>query len=263
MIFKYLYIRICFYTYKLLRLNYKEFTLAESKSVPIIITSFNQFEYLRKLINFLLSRGFSRIVIIDNNSTYEPLLKYFDEIQNQVTIHRLNRNYGHLVFWKKYDLFVKYANGYYVVTDPDIVPLDSCLDDFLLKFQSILSANRKRTKVGFGLKIDDIPLTNPNRDKVVNWESKFWKKNAGKGFFDADIDTTFALYKPFYHRKNKKFKSALRTDYPYVAVHGGWYLDINNLSEEQSYYFESANNSSSWKIDQSGKIANSDYEKKY
>lgn len=247
----------------MLRLNYKEFTLAESKSVPIIITSFNQFEYLRKLINFLLSRGFSRIVIIDNNSTYEPLLKYFDEIQNEVTIHRLNKNYGHLVFWKKYDLFVKYANGYYVVTDPDIVPLDSCLEDFLVKFQSILSANRKRTKVGFGLKIDDIPLTNPNRDKVVNWESKFWKNNAGEGFFDADIDTTFALYKPFYHRKNKKFKSALRTDYPYVAVHGGWYLDINNLSEEQSYYFESANNSSSWKIDQSGKIANSDYEKKY
>lgn len=262
-VFKYFYIRICFYFYKLFGKTHRALTLAESKEIPIIITSFNQLEYLKKLIDFLLSKGFLNIVVIDNNSTYKPLLDYFNEIQSKVTIHKLQKNYGHLVFWKRYDLFVKYGNGYYVVTDPDIVPLADCPDDFLLKFQSILSANKKRMKVGFGLEIKDIPLSNPNREKVIQWEKKFWEKKISEGVFDADIDTTFALYKPYYHRKNKKFKTALRTDYPYVAIHGGWYIDINKLSEEQLYYFETANNSSSWKIDQTGKIANADYEKKY
>ncbi|RTY87755.1 glycosyltransferase [Flavobacterium sp. RSP15] len=262
-VLKYLYIRICFYFYKFSGLDYKDLTLTESYKIPIIITSFNQLEYLKKLIDFLLSRGFSNLVIIDNNSTYEPLLRYFDKIEKKVTIHRLKKNYGHLVFWKKYDLFIKYGNGYYVVTDPDIVPLADCPADFLIKFQSALIENKKRMKVGFGLKIDDIPLSNPNREKVINWESKFWKKKISEGVFDADIDTTFALYKPFYHRKNKKFKTALRTDYPYVALHGGWYIDMDNLSEEQLFYFKTANDSSSWKIDETGKIANADYEKKY
>jgi hypothetical protein len=262
-VLKYLYIRICFYFYKLSGKTHKALTLAESKEIPIIITSFNQLEYLKQQIDFLLLKGFINIVIIDNKSTYKPLLEYFDEIESKVTIHRLEKNYGHLVFWKRYDLFVKYGNGYYVVTDPDIVPLADCPDDFLIKFQSILSENKERMKVGFGLKIDDIPLSNPNREKVIHWENKFWEKQISEGVFDADVDTTFALYKPFYHRKNKKFKTALRTDYPYVALHGGWYVDINNLSEEQLFYFETANDSSSWKIDQTGKIANADYEKKY
>lgn len=261
--FKYLYIRICFYFYKLTGIDHKNLTLAESKEIPIIIISFNQLEYLKKLIDYLLSKGFSNVVIIDNNSTYKPLLDYFNEIESKVKIHRLKKNYGHLVFWKRYDLFVKYGNGYYVVTDSDIVPIANCPEDFLMKFQSILLKNKKRMKVGFGLKIDDIPLNNPNRDKVINWESRFWKKKVSEGVFDADIDTTFALYKPFYHRKNKKFKTALRTDYPFVALHGGWYIDINNLTEEQLFYFKEANNSSSWKIDETGKLANADYERKY
>lgn len=262
-IFKYLYIRTAFYYYKFSAALPKALTLSDFNQIPIIITSFNQVEYLEKLINFLLARGFSNVVIIDNNSTYKPLLDYFDAIENKVKIHRLKKNYGHLVFWKRYDLFVKYGNGYYVVTDPDIVPLDGCPEDFMVKFQSVLSQNKNRMKVGFGLQIDDIPLSNPNREKVISWETKFWKTKVSEGVFNADIDTTFALYKPFYHRKNKKFKTALRTDYPYVAIHGGWYIDMNNLSEEQIYYFKTANNSSSWKIDEAGKIANADYEKKY
>lgn len=262
-ILKYIYIRICFYFYKFSGSTYRNLTLTESKDIPIIITSFNQLEYLTKLIDFLLSKGFWNIVIIDNNSTYEPLLQYFSNIESKVTIHRLKKNYGHLVFWKRIDLFVKYGKGYYVVTDPDIVPLENCPDDFLLKFHSVLLENNKRMKVGFGLKIDDIPFTNPNREKVVQWESMFWKNKVSEGIFNADIDTTFALYQPFYHRNNKKFKTALRTDYPYVALHGGWYVDLDNLSEEQIFYFNTANDSSSWKIKKCGNIANEKYKKKY
>lgn len=260
---KYFCIRICFYFCRFSKKKFANLSVESSKEIPIIITSFNQLDFLKKLIDFLISRNFSNIVIIDNNSSYLPLLKYFDEIENKVKIHRLKKNYGHLVFWKRYDLFVKYGMGYYVVTDPDIVPLENCPEDFLVKFQSILSKYNHKMKVGFGLKIDDIPSNNPNKEKVINWESKFWKIKAEDGVFEADVDTTFALYKPYYHRKNKKFKTALRTDYPYVARHGGWYLDFYNLTEEQLYYIQTANDSSSWKINLEGQIANEVYKVKY
>ena len=47
------------------------------KSIPIIIISFNQLEYLKKLITFLKERHFKNIVIIDNMSIYKPLLDYY------------------------------------------------------------------------------------------------------------------------------------------------------------------------------------------
>ena len=44
---------------------------------------------------------------------------------NNIIIHRLNENKGHLVFWEEKSIYEKYSKGYYVVTDADIVPLDT------------------------------------------------------------------------------------------------------------------------------------------
>ena len=79
-------------------------------SIPVIIISFNQLFYLNQLVNFLLKRGFSNIVIIDNNSTYPPLLDYFDSLSenNNITIHKLSKNIGNLVFWKESEIYKKY-----------------------------------------------------------------------------------------------------------------------------------------------------------
>lgn len=229
------------------------------KRIPIIIISFNQLFYLKKMIDYLLKNGYINIVIIDNNSSYPPLLDYFDAIENKLTIHRLNENYGHLVFWKVKELFDKYSQGFYVVTDSDIVPNEKCPDDFLKEFIKIIIRNKEVTKVGFSLKIDDIPDTNPNKQKVIDWESQFWKNKKKEGNYKAAIDTTFALYRPKYKYNKNNFYDAIRTKEPYCAIHGGWYLDITNLTEEQVYYFKSCNDSSSWRIDSNGKLNTKDY----
>ncbi|OGS71079.1 MAG: hypothetical protein A3F91_02100 [Flavobacteria bacterium RIFCSPLOWO2_12_FULL_35_11] len=226
------------------------------KSIPIIIISFNQLFYLKQMINFLKKHKYKNIIIIDNNSTYQPLLDYFDTIESTVTIHKLNENLGHLVFWKNKELFKKYSNGYYVITDPDIVPVENCPTDFVLHFKKILDRNDKIIKVGFSLKIDNIPESNPNRHKVIEWEQQFWKNKTIDGNYIADIDTTFALYKPKYEYKEQVFYKAIRTDKPYEAKHGGWYLDVKNLTEEQKFYFATCNESSSWSIDKEGDIKN-------
>jgi hypothetical protein len=233
------------------RINYK--------SIPIIIISFNQLCFLKQLIDFLRKCKYTNIIVIDNNSTYEPLLDYFDTIESSVTLYRLKENYGHLVFWKNMELYKKYSKGYYVVTDPDIVPVENCPEDFVLHFKRILDKNLHVTKVGFSLKMDDIPDSNPNKQKVIDWESQFWLNKTDEGNFISPIDTTFALYRPNYEHKHSTFYDAIRIKWPYQAIHGGWYLDIENLTEEQSFYFATCNDSSSWRIGIAGEIIDEIY----
>jgi len=224
-----------------------------TKRIPIFIISFNQLEYLKKLLNFLWTNEYLNIIIIDNNSTYKPLLSYFEEIKDKVKIVTSEKNYGHLAFWELEDQLKEYTNGYYVVTDPDIVPIHECPGDFLKKFKSILLRNPLKTKVGFSLSINNIPDTNPNKNKILNWESKFWSVKTKENNYIAPIDTTFALYRPFYKYSSYNFYRAIRTNYPYTAIHGGWYVNPNNMTEEQVYYVKTTNSSSSWLHSKEGK----------
>lgn len=186
-------------------------------------------------------------MILDNNSTYPPLLNFLNSLNRNITLHRLQSNEGHRVFWKQKDIFNLYAKGYYVVSDPDIVPLDECPNDFLKHFKSILDSNPEVNKVGFSLKLDDLPNENNSKATILKWEKQFWRKNDIHGNYIADIDTTFALYRP----KNVlpiwlNFFKAIRTEYPYIARHGGWYINSINLTPEQEFYIKTLNKSSSW-----------------
>ncbi|TWO34380.1 glycosyltransferase [Seonamhaeicola sediminis] len=230
--------------------------LKNYKHIPIIIISFNQLYYLEKLVTFLLEKDYRNIVIIDNKSTYKPLLQYFKTIEHKVTLYRLKTNNGHLSFWREEELVEKYTKGYYVVTDPDVVPIKDCPEDFILQFRKLLDKAWNITKVGFSLKIDNIPDVNPNKSKIISWESKYWTTKIHNLAFKAEIDTTFALYRPRYKYQLKDFTKAWRTEYPLQAIHGGWYIDINHLTEEQEYYIQTANQSASWNINAKGELVN-------
>lgn len=230
------------------------------KKIPIIIINFNQLFYLKKLIEFLLKTGHNNIVVIDNNSTYLPLLNYYEKIKEYVTVEKQDSNKGHRVFWKTPQLYKKYGKGYYVITDPDIVPDSDCPDDFLIYFKKILDRDKWLTKVGFSLKINDIPDTNKHKKKIIRWESKFFDYKDGDGNFIADIDTTFALYRPLNQFYLAKFYSSIRCNQPYMAKHGGWYINHEKMSEEQVFYMNTANTSSSWKVGDEKELLQKDYE---
>lgn len=230
---------------KIVRLQNKN-----NKSIPIIIISFNQYTYIKKLVSFLLENKFENIVILDNNSTYPPLINYYKEIKSIVKIHYLNRNFGHLAFWENKHIFEKYSKGYYAITDPDILPIENCPSDFMELFKKLIDENLNVSKVGFSLKIDDLPSTNKNKELVLNWEKQFWELSTSEGHFKADIDTTFAIYRPNSINTEKYFCKALRTKYPYTAYHLGWYIDSSNLTDEVKYLYRTSNTSSSWKVDE-------------
>jgi len=226
--------------------------------VPIIIINFNQLFFLRQLVGFLLERGFKNVVVIDNKSTYPPLLDYYREMADRIKVEYRENNEGHPVFFRTPELQEKYGKGYFVVTDSDIVPNINLPMDFMAQMMSVLDKHYNCiNKVGFALDLEDIPDSYLPKDKVLKWEKQFWEKPLGNDMYEAGIDTTFALYKPKYPRcfKNEHFIKSIRMAGPFTSQHGGWLLDSANLTDEQKYYNKHATNySSSWKIDERGQF---------
>jgi hypothetical protein len=213
--------------------------------IPIIINNKNRYTYLLKLINYLENSGYSNIYIIDNNSTYPPLLEYYRITKHKV--FKLKRNYGYLALWKSL-IFLNFIRSYYVYTDSDVLPIEDCPNDFLSFFLNILKNDKTIKKIGFSLKYDDLPDSYNLKSKVIEWESKFYTKPISDFLFDSVIDTTFALYRPFSGGGAKLNNKTYRTGYPYQAYHLPWYENSNNLNEEQIYYYKNSKYKTFWKI---------------
>jgi GT2 family glycosyltransferase len=156
-------------------------------TIPVIIINFNQLFYLKQLLSFLKERKFKNIVIIDNNSSFQPLLDYYEEIKSEITLYQMDDNYGHMVFFENPSLYAKYAKAYYIVTDADIVPNDHTPQNFVQMFMRWIDEDLYARKVGFALKLSDIPDYYPLKEKVLNWEKKFWNHQLDKNVFRADI----------------------------------------------------------------------------
>lgn len=202
------------------------------KKIPIIINNRNRHTYLMQLINWLEKHGYSNIYIIDNNSTYEPLLNYYKSTNCKVFY--LSENVGHLSLWKT-GIVKHFEKSYYVYSDPDVVPVNDCPGDILEHFYNILERIPNIEKVGFGLKIDDLPNHYADKEKVIEWEQKFWDKKIDSDLYDAAVDTTFALYKPFTNGANY-VQNAVRTGGKYQLHHLPWYEDSNNMTAESLFY---------------------------
>jgi glycosyltransferase involved in cell wall biosynthesis len=215
------------------------------KDIPIIINNYNRLEYLKMLIDSLTSRGYNNIHILDNNSTYPPLLEYYKNCSFSVI--PLDKNFGYKALWKS-GVFDKFKHSYYVYTDSDMEISAECPDDFMLHFLDILKRYPLSQKVGFGLRIDDLPDHFANKESVIKHESQFWTKEIEHGVYRADIDTTFALYRPYCKGVASKYQEVYRTGVPYLIRHLPWYVNTNNMSDEELYYVNNITQSTHWSI---------------
>lgn len=249
------------YLYKYL-IRYDKYVKSQRQnplSIPVIIINFNQLHYLKQLISFLQERKFENIVIIDNKSDYPPLLEYYQSIDKAVTVERMSENFGHKVFFDNIELQKKYGKGYFILTDPDIVPNKELPQNFMAEMISKMDIYYNTiTKVGFALDIETIPDYFPLKSKVIKWEHQFWINKWEEEVYAALVDTTFALYKPYYPIKfnNLPFLEGIRMGGNYTAVHGGWYMNPQNYTEEYLHYMKSVDKSSSWKLNAKGEHDN-------
>ena len=209
--------------------------------IPVIINNFNRLEYLKKQIDWLENARMKNIYIIDNASSYPPLLEYYKKCK--YIIFRLTENTGHTALWDTH-IYLWFKNTPYIYTDPDILPDENCPLDAVKYFKKILEERPEITKIGFGLKIDDIPDYNHRKEEIINWEKKYWENEITPDLYKAKIDTTFALYKA--NARYQQWDTTLRTGGKYIARHLPWYEDPAQVSDEEIYFKKITTDISSW-----------------
>lgn len=203
---------------------------------PVFVPVRDRVTPLRRLVDWLERAGHDEIWLVDSASTYPPLLDYLSTSPHHVV--RCEHNFGHRSPWLS-GTVQRVAHGrHFVISDPDVVPDPMCPLDAVDHFRQVLDRYPDLDKVGFGLRIDDLPAAYPLSAEVRAWEARFWVDEIEPGLFRADIDTTFALYRPRHRRHDEHL--ALRTGPPYVARHLPWYIDPGRLTDEDRYYREHA-----------------------
>lgn len=199
--------------------------------IPVYLTVRDRLRDLRQLVEWLERAG-HRIVLLDNASTFPPLLRYLAATPHEVRY--LGENLGSRALWEARMV----PDTPFVLSDPDIVPLDSCPLDAVAHLQRLLDAHPAYSKAGLGLYLDDVEF--PSK----GWERTLVSRETSPGVFDSLIDTTFALYRP-----GAEFAyEAIRTGHPYQARHSSWY--VTEPDAEDAYYLERAETGptgSSWK----------------
>ena len=218
------------------------------KHTPIVILNRDRLHPLIEQVDALRSRGYNNIIIIDNQSTYEPLLEWYktsgvDVFHNDVTQNSCHA-FRDLVLMK-HPKFVEIVSDWYVFNDSDIIPVESVPDNFIEDLINFAKTHNK-TKVGMSIKIDDIDLSYPLNAWVHSYESGYWTNGIVDGdveLYPHPIDTTFAVHAP--NAIPTWSNNTLRAGVPYIVKHAPFYYDPNNLPEDEKYYLSHMNRESS------------------
>lgn len=217
--------------------------------IPVFINCRDRVATLQKTISAIERTGLKNIFLIDNQSSYGKLLDYYEKTKYQVIL--LGENMGHKAPWESGAVRLISAGNPYILTDPDVVLSEHYTESTITKMLEILDEHPGYVKIGPALSIDDIPDSYEHKKTVQKWEKQFWnteiKTSTGLIAYDAEIDTTFAIY-----RQNMPYITlpSIRIGEPYTAKHLPWYQDSSALNEEEEYYKQHASSSvNTWNKD--------------
>jgi len=215
------------------------------------INNRNYLTWPREMVGVLKRQG-HEVIIIDNASTYQPLLDWY--ATNPCEVVSLDSNLGHTAPW---DIFGRSLIGTkYVVSDPDL-DLSDLPNDWADRMTEVLRLGYP--KVGLTLSDYRIPPTNPawTDDRFCDYPDGYHPESRGPiikwldsiAIHNRPTDTTFALCS-----KHEYAINGVRIGAPYMAKHLPWhivprlshdprYFEIE-MSPEIKYYFDHANKSS-------------------
>lgn len=220
--------------------------------IPAFIIARDRVNCLRDMVNYLKQEETGcEPIIIDNASTNPELLEYY--ATNPCKIHIMGDNRGNCVVFSdprpdlnKPDFFEVYdcTNGY-IVSDCDL-KIDHIRTNFLETFKEGLNRYSWCTKIGFQLRISDLPDTEIARE-AIGWETGNHAPHAyldGTNFVRAATDTTFSFYRwipppntALAHDFDKSIRCA-----DMEAVHLDWYWTADNPpTKDVVYYLEHIN----------------------
>lgn len=190
--------------------------------------------------------GVGRIFIVDNDSSYEPCLEWYNS-DNDITLIKLPSNIGHKCIWEM-DIPTHVNANEYIVTDPDL-DIDHLPNDVCLYLKHCYDNRPILQKVGLSLEVSDVP--NNSIYFVSKWEKFLWSTKSDNDVFYSPVDTTFAYYTTA--RSKKHVVGGARTKPPYVAKHIPWYYNEDMLRSDSEflYYLRNASWSCSMKVQSS------------
>jgi len=216
--------------------------------IPIIINNRNLLTWPSKMVEDCKKfDDVGEIIIVDNGSTYEPLLEWYKTNPCEIIY---TENYGQSCPWI-IGLPQKIGSEFYVVTDPDLdlsqTPKD-CLNfikEKLLKYDDY-------SKIGLSLYNWEVPENSPYHHFLKTWSIVNWDSNSVvDGLLTSQpIDTTFGMYNI---NKGPNSGKNCTTYLPYSARHIPWELtndvirDMKNKNYEYYYYLSHATSASSIK----------------
>lgn len=210
--------------------------------ITCIIIAYNNVTFVSNICEQI--KKFTKdIVILDNNSCFEPMKNFLGNCAHEVFYMR--ENHGHKVY--ELEKIKRIIGPVFVITDPDLSLPNSITKEAIKKFYD-LSTLYKVRKIGLALDIsgDDIREDIKYEGKSIKeWENKFWQNRvAGQEteMYWADIDTTFCLV-------NNNFYNwpYIRVAGEYLAKHLPWHKNWDSdlmEGEYESYMY--ANRSTNW-----------------
>ena len=196
-------------------------------ATPIIINNFNRLISLRQQVEWLQSLSSKvAIIIVDNQSTYQPLIQYYEQLErSNIQVVKLHFNAG---LWSL-PYIVQQLKNYpkYIITDPDLVSYPDTPSDTIQHLSALLDKYPNYNHIGLSIEIEDIPNYYPMQALVKKWEAKFWAPQAqviNNEVAIANVDTTFAMYRQ--DSKICSFEHSLRVLRPYTLKHVDWYMNM-------------------------------------
>ncbi len=214
------------------------------KNMSVLIIGYNQYTYISKMVK-QIEKYTNDIIIVDNNSTYEPLLNYYSTYK--YSLLKMEKNYGHKVY--EQDFLKGIFGELFIITDPDLELNNKLPQDFISNMVKI-SNQYKAGRVGFALEI-----SSPNIRSDLTyagmplklWEGRFWQAkipNNNYELYNAAIDTTFCLLNTKYNYNGLSIRIAGN----YTCKHLPWYINYHNelLEDEYTKYLENNISTNFW-----------------
>lgn len=209
--------------------------------IPVIINNRDILTWTKKMVDKIKTYdNVSDIIILDNASTYKPLLDWYETKPCEI-IRVVNG--GHTSPWSSG--LIKHLNvKHYIVTDPDLGIDDTPNDTVNYLLTKLSSLGLK--KIGLGLEWELTPANSPYFKHIIDYEKKRIDESRviDNIYIDVHNDTTFALYS-----EQNYFIGGGSTSGKYRAKHYPWYMtnEERESNEEFMYYIKNASNSSSYK----------------
>lgn len=202
---------------------------------PIILTNINRLTTCKKMVEDLFKlNANAQIYIIDNNSTYPPLLEWYNQVKNDITIIKNSTNLGPWSFFYS-GHYINIDSEWYIYSDADL----ELNPDMPYNWQEIMMdyVLKHGRKASLALRMDDIPDHYPFKDLVKGHQNICWYPMDEPDIYKAVTDMTFTMDQKI---KGHRYES-IRLGGNFMARHIPWYIDFNNISDEEKYYIENIN----------------------